>query len=94
MQVRKVEKITKGNFTFFTEVLRYAINTIPIEKLGVGLETINEDNNDAPFTPAELTERFNLIEEMNVQEIDIWRASLPDNWWPYIKGFINSEKSC
>lgn len=65
-----------------------------MDKLGVGLETINEDDNDTPFTPAELTERFNLIEEMNVQEIDIWRASLPDNWWPFIKSFLNSEKIC
>jgi hypothetical protein len=52
------------------------VNEINLTKLGIGLETINEDNNDLPFSLPELQERFNLIHNYSIQQIDIWRFVL------------------
>jgi len=78
-----------GNFETFQHFLKKAITEIDMNKLGIGLETVNEDNNDLPFTPDELAERFNLVISTGVKEIDIWRTSIPDNWWPFIRAFLS-----
>jgi len=79
-----------GNFDEFKKSLEEAVEEIDILKLGIGLETINEDNHNQPFTDAELKQRFKLIEQYHIQEIDIWRSAIPNNWWPFIDSFLKS----
>ena len=55
---------------------------------GVGLETVNDDNHNLPYTEQEIAERFNLIYQNNVQQIDIWDMPIPANWWKYINKFV------
>jgi len=78
-----------AEFDLFTSRLIYGVNTVGIQKLGIGLETVN-DNNGQPFTTQELEERFQLIQQFNIQEIDIWEEPLPDNFWPFLKEFLSN----
>jgi hypothetical protein len=61
-----------------------------VARLGVGLQTVNTVNNQN-YTDAQLQERFDAIEQDQVQEIDIWTMPIPDNWWQFIDGFLQSE---
>lgn len=79
-----------GNFTWFQHFFEEAIKTIDINKLGIGLESINPNTN-LPFSNNDLQQRFDLILNNNIQEIDIWDAPVPDNFWPFIDQFINSN---
>jgi len=59
-----------------------AIQEIPLNVLGIGLEC------DVGLTPSDLQPRFDMIKKYNVQEIDIWRSRIPDDWWPFIHNFV------
>jgi len=81
-----------GNFTTFQKYFQRALQEIDINKLGIGLESINPNTNQ-PFSLAEMQERFSLIMQSNIHEIDIWDTPIPEkpvNWWPLIKQFVNS----
>jgi hypothetical protein len=69
-----------GSFDTFAQRLDKALNQIDINKLGIGLESINPNTNQ-PFSDQELEERFQLLQEFGVQQIDIWDAPVPDNWY-------------
>ena len=46
-----------------------------------------------PFTEAQLQARFDLIRGLGcVQEIDMWVNDAPDNWLPYLEGFLQQAK--
>jgi len=77
-----------GNFTYFQKYFNQALDEIDIDKLGIGLETVNDDNNNQPFTMAELTERFQMIYSQPIQQIDIWDMPIPDEWWPFLLKFV------
>jgi hypothetical protein len=82
-----------GDWTVFQQDFALAHQTWSsigkLDHLGIGLETVNPDNNQ-PFTESELTERFELITQNGIQEIDIWSTPIPENWWPHIEKFVNS----
>jgi len=77
-----------GNFTYFEKYLSKAVNTIDEKKLGIGLESVNDDNHNLPYTEEELKERFNLIKQYDINQIDIWDMPIPDIWWPFISEFV------
>eukprot|EP01114_Cavostelium_apophysatum_P018627 TRINITY_DN5809_c0_g2_i1.p1 TRINITY_DN5809_c0_g2~~TRINITY_DN5809_c0_g2_i1.p1 ORF type:complete len:288 (+),score=52.48 TRINITY_DN5809_c0_g2_i1:70-933(+) len=76
-----------GNFTAFEKYLKQAVNEIDPQKLGIGLETIDDDTNE-PFSEAELQERFQMLAEYDIQEIDLWRTPIPLNFCPFIEDFL------
>lgn len=82
--------ITMGTYTgspdSWLNQLETAIDQVGIEKLGVGLETVNPNTNQ-PFTQEEMEWRFNEIEKRGVLEIDIWDMPVPQLWWPLISDF-------
>lgn len=57
---------------------------IPAPKLVVGLESSNDATN-APYTDAELAERFAAIKAKGLRRVGIWRAGIPDNFWPFLR---------
>jgi hypothetical protein len=79
-----------GRFDLFEKALVQAVQEIDIQKLGIGLETVNDDNNNQPFTNQELQERFDLIKQNDIQEVDIWDMPIPQSFWPYLHDFINN----
>jgi hypothetical protein len=44
-----------------------------------------QDAGGAPFTEAELTERFDALTAEGVRAVGIWRSPVPDNWWPFLR---------
>lgn len=68
-------------------MLERAVTEIGIEKLGIGLERINPDD-DQPYSNAQLQERFELISNYRIEEIDIWDLPIPQNFWQFIDTFI------
>ncbi|KAH3759947.1 hypothetical protein Pelo_8259 [Pelomyxa schiedti] len=77
-----------GSWDSFQKQLALAVSEIGTEKLGIGMETVNTQN-DQPLTDDEIEERFNLCEANGVHEVDIWEMPIYDNWWPYITQFMS-----
>jgi len=44
-----------------------------------------QDAGGAPFTEAEVKERFDELSAMGVRAVGIWRSPIPDNWWPFLR---------
>jgi len=63
------------NFTTFQTQLNKATRLVANSKLGIGLESFNYTNN-------EIESRFDVIIQNQIQEVDIWRNPIPNNWWP------------
>lgn len=78
-----------GNWELFQKYATLALQVFPKDCVGIGLETQNP-NTQKPFTPAELLERFNLIEYLGAEEIDIWDMPIPDDFWPFVHRFAQS----
>eukprot|EP01132_Coremiostelium_polycephalum_P000844 gene844-1051_t len=78
-----------SNFTSFTKAFNYALANIPIEKLVIGLMTV--DSNGVPYTDQMVQQRFQLLSQNNIRNIAIWEAPIPDNWIPYLKDFVVSS---
>jgi len=77
------------NFDTFKSNLLLAVQEIGVDKLGVGLETINEKTNQ-PFSTGELKPRFDLLYQVGAQEIDIWDMPIYDSMWPFITAWQQS----
>jgi len=74
------------NFTVWERVFLDAHKFCNIRKLGIGLETVR--SNDEPYSVQELKERFDMVKKYKIQEIDIWRTDIPENWWHFIAAFV------
>jgi len=61
-----------------------SVDDIELSRLGVGLQC----NTKVPLTEMDLKERFAMIKEYGIQEIDIWASPVPDYWWPWIEQFV------
>jgi len=79
-----------AKFSYFQQSIAKAVQQIDLNKLGIGLETV-KDNNNQPFSQQEIQERFDLIAKYSVIEIDIWKMGIPDNWWSFISTFVNTN---
>ena len=77
-----------GNFTTWQKMFPKATSEIPLDKLGVGLQTLNTDTKK-PYTNQELQERFKIISQHAIQELDVWVMPIPDNWWSFLDTFVN-----
>merc|ERR1711974_481811 len=77
-----------GNFSVWQTVFSQAVNSISPNKLGIGLETVNDMDNNRPYTIAEIVERFHLIIAEDVEELAFWKMPIPDNFWPFIENFL------
>lgn len=71
------------NFTAWKVDFANAVAVIPAEKLVLGLMTYKGSNN-ATYSTAELKERFDIINAAGVDKVGLWRAGVPDNWWPFL----------
>eukprot|EP01124_Arcella_intermedia_P026444 TRINITY_DN4969_c0_g1_i1.p1 TRINITY_DN4969_c0_g1~~TRINITY_DN4969_c0_g1_i1.p1 ORF type:complete len:223 (+),score=54.09 TRINITY_DN4969_c0_g1_i1:283-951(+) len=76
-----------GNETAWLIDFNKAIKDFPVEKIGIGLQTVNP-NTGQPLTDQELEFRFQHILGGGIQEIDIWRMPIYQNWWGYIQQFL------
>jgi len=74
-----------GSWTGFQNAVQYAVQTIPLDKLAVGMMTVGSNN--TPFTDDQLEQRFQLLANNKVQYIGIWCAPIPTNWLPFIKAY-------
>jgi len=96
-QIANVDRIIvmgtyTANFTTFQKQLHLAVQQIGVDKLGVGLSTMNL-NTKQPFSETEIRERFELVKSYEIQEIDLWLMPVPDNWLPYVRDFIHPRNS-
>jgi len=82
-----------NNFTRYLIELKAGINIIGAKKLGVGLSTMNLKTNQ-PFNLSEIQWRFDSIKNagVNIDEIDMWLAPVPDNWLPFINNFLGGTR--
>lgn len=62
--------------------LQQAVAQIPASKLVIGVESAKTDG--TPYSTAELQQRFAALAQYNVHRVGIWRAPVPDNWWPFL----------
>ena len=69
----------------FLNQLENAVELIGIEKLGVGLETI--DYYGGYMSEEDIQWRIEQIENYGCTEIDVWDAPLPPFWWSLLKDF-------
>jgi hypothetical protein len=74
-----------GNFTTWSAQLAQLLDAVPLAKAVVGLETTNDDAGGRPFTPAELAARFGALAAAGVRAVGVWRAPIPDAWWPFLE---------
>ncbi|KAJ5066256.1 chitinase domain-containing protein [Anaeramoeba ignava] len=79
-----------GNDDLFVQYLQKAIQKIPIQKLLVGLITV-DPNTQKPFTTDQLILRFSQLTQNQIKGIGIWDEPVPDNWWYFISSFINGH---
>jgi hypothetical protein len=63
-------------------VFAEAVAAVPAGKLVVGLETTRSDN--SPYPTPELAQRFAAIKAAGLRRVGVWRAPIPDNWWPFL----------
>jgi len=70
------------NYTVFASSLDKAVSQIPLDKLGIGLE-----DDVKMYTDAELQSRFDLLAQYEIEQIDIWKTGIPENWWSFIDKF-------
>eukprot|EP01102_Stenamoeba_stenopodia_P008513 TRINITY_DN2453_c0_g2_i1.p2 TRINITY_DN2453_c0_g2~~TRINITY_DN2453_c0_g2_i1.p2 ORF type:complete len:113 (-),score=25.43 TRINITY_DN2453_c0_g2_i1:344-682(-) len=77
-----------SNFTQWQHDFQFAVQNIPPNKLGIGLESTHPDGR--PWTNTELQERFQMIAEYNIQQLDIWDLPLSDSMLSYLQTFMNS----
>ncbi|KAM9978971.1 hypothetical protein ACTFIZ_000292 [Dictyostelium cf. discoideum] len=77
-----------GTFQGFQSALQFAIQSIPLNKLAVGVMTVDENNQ--PFSTQELTQRFQLLLNSNIKSLGIWSSPIPLNWLPFLKQFVSS----
>jgi len=76
-----VDKVmTMSTYTNDTTTWRkefaYALDTIALANLGIGLE------DDLELSVTDLEYRFQQIIIHGVTEVDIWKMPIPDFWWP------------
>eukprot|EP01091_Cochliopodium_minus_P000369 TRINITY_DN10352_c0_g1_i1.p1 TRINITY_DN10352_c0_g1~~TRINITY_DN10352_c0_g1_i1.p1 ORF type:complete len:278 (+),score=56.74 TRINITY_DN10352_c0_g1_i1:1-834(+) len=76
-----------GNFEYFEENLVNAVSQIGLDKLVVGLETVDTTNN-LPYSTANIAKRFDLINKYNVNKIAFWKSPIYANFVPFITKFI------
>ncbi|EGC38753.1 hypothetical protein DICPUDRAFT_148531 [Dictyostelium purpureum] len=80
-----------GSYSGFSNALQFAVNSIPLSKLAVGVMTVDANNN--PFTDPELQQRFELLKTYNIQYLGIWDAPIPSSWIPYLKQFLSNQQN-
>jgi len=68
-------------------LLDTAVDEVGVDKLGVGLETV-DPNTNAPLSLEDVAYRFQQIEKKGVKEIDIWSTPIPDSWIPFLSQFV------
>eukprot|EP00698_Gefionella_okellyi_P004960 TRINITY_DN14572_c0_g1_i1.p1 TRINITY_DN14572_c0_g1~~TRINITY_DN14572_c0_g1_i1.p1 ORF type:complete len:325 (+),score=54.21 TRINITY_DN14572_c0_g1_i1:30-1004(+) len=73
-----------NNFTVFEADLIKAVEVYGVNRLGVGLCTCCGPE---PLSTDAIAQRFQVIKQYNIQEIDIWDEPIFDNWWPFINAF-------
>lgn len=76
---------------WFGDVFVLCQRDIAPDKLSVGLMTTKASNAGAPFTTAELKERFDVLHSAGVRYISIWKAPIPANWWPFLEAFVAND---
>ncbi|GAM23370.1 hypothetical protein SAMD00019534_065450, partial [Acytostelium subglobosum LB1] len=75
-----------SNLTTFTQQFQFSVESIPLNKLAIGLMTVG-DNNE-PFSDAELQARFDMINSAKISNIGIWDAPIPSAWFPFLKQYV------
>eukprot|EP01133_Synstelium_polycarpum_P012623 gene12623-14818_t len=81
-----------GNWTYFQNEFNFALDNIPLDKLAIGLMTINPEGE--PWSDEDLTQRFGIIQQSNVQSIGIWDSPIPQQWKPkYLLKFSGLDSS-
>jgi len=63
----------------------YAISTIALDHLGIGLE------DDLELSLDDLEYRFQEIVSYSVKEVDIWKMPIPDFWWPSLYKYTSNN---
>jgi len=80
-----------GNWNSWQTAFKKALQEINIAKLGIGLETVNNANSSKPFTPEQMQQRFQMIMQHNIVEVDIWRTPIPADWWQFIDKWLRGS---
>lgn len=70
--------------TWFKEV-DYALKTISLDKLMIGLETMRNDG--SPYSIKDLQERFDKLVGAGVNSIGLWKSPVPEAFMPFLRGF-------
>jgi hypothetical protein len=85
--------ITMGTYSYalteWQQQLDYALKTIPLAQLGVGLCS---DCVSTPYTNADLQARFASMAAAKTTNLAIWESPIPANWWPFLSEWVNPPK--
>jgi len=54
-------------------------------KAGIGLST------SYSWTASDVQARLDAVREANIDSFAIWQAPVPQDWWPYLKAFVNGN---
>jgi len=77
------------NMDSWQKALDFAVQTIPLAKLAVGLCS---DCTSTPYTDAQVQARFEAIALTKAPGVAIWESPIPDNWWPWLQEWVNPPK--
>lgn len=77
-----------SNYTIFADKIQALTQIFGADRLGVGL--ITSYGEGKTFTDMEMAARFYWIEILKIQEVDIWRSGIPNNFFPLLRRFVNN----
>lgn len=72
------------------EQFQVATGSIPAEKLWIGLET-TEQPGGAAYPLDEVERRLARCTQAGVSGVGLWKAPVPDDWWPLLKRFSDGS---
>jgi hypothetical protein len=79
--------ITMGTYTgtdaTFMDQMALMTDTFDTDQIGIGLMW--------PLNETQIAYRLNQIQGNGIKEVDIWRMPIPDDWWPALEEYVNSE---
>jgi hypothetical protein len=71
------------DFYLFAKSLFFSQH-VPGPMLGVGVETW-------PFMDESFDERIELMQQLGLRELDIWKAPIPNDWLRSVAAFVNDD---
>jgi len=77
-----------SNFTTWTARFNKAVQAFPLTRLGIGLESRRPEGGE--WSAQDLQQRFDMIKNAGIKEIDIWMIPIGEPLWGFIDKWFNA----